>query len=148
LLRHASRSPPDTAAPRLPSGVPDFFPHDMGWASDGVEFFPSREKSSNPSHDPRILSAATAFRPNAATRFSPCRRHQEPILQPWAARRWRSPNDEILGGKESFEAMSRCWPGGVPGMMLFTAQPAYFVQLAQRGDDPLFARAYVGRHVI
>src|SRR5262245_48813594 len=30
----------DTAAPRLPSGVPDFSSHDMGWASDGVEFFP------------------------------------------------------------------------------------------------------------
>ena len=30
----------DTAAPRLPSGMPDFSSHNMGWASDGIEFLP------------------------------------------------------------------------------------------------------------
>jgi hypothetical protein len=38
-------------------------------------------------------------------------------------------NDEVLSGKTviPFTSQSRCWPGGVPGQLLFL-QPMYFVQ--------------------
>jgi hypothetical protein len=65
-----------------------------------------------------------------------------PILQPWAAAMVRKANEEVLAGKTGFEAMSTCWPAGVPGIMVFTAEPVYFVQtpkvvtiLYQRGPN-------------
>jgi hypothetical protein len=38
-------------------------------------------------------------------------------------------NDELLSGKRQlpFVAQSRCWPGGVPGQLLFI-EPVYFIQ--------------------
>src|SRR5207253_10475352 len=43
----------DLAAPRLPSGIPDFSSNNMGWASNGVEFLPlPGEKFVPVSNDP------------------------------------------------------------------------------------------------
>ena len=38
-------------------------------------------------------------------------------------------NEEVLSGKMAipFTSQSRCWPGGVPGQLLFL-QPMYFLQ--------------------
>ena len=58
----------------------------------------------------------------------------------------RKKSAEIQAGKESFEAMSRCWPGGVPGMMLFTAEPAYFLQTPKEGTI-LYSRGPHMRHI-
>ena len=73
-----------------------------------------------------------------------------PILLPWAAAQVKKANDEVLAGKVGFEAMSTCWPAGVPGIMLFTAEPIYFVQtpsevwiLYQRG--PNIRRIFMNR---
>jgi hypothetical protein len=54
---------------------------------------------------------------------------KDPILKPWAAAQMQATNDEVLNGKMPlpFRAQSRCWPGGVPGQLLFL-QPMYFVQ--------------------
>jgi hypothetical protein len=54
---------------------------------------------------------------------------KDPVLKPWAAREMQETNDEVLTGKMTipFTAQSRCWPGGVPGQLLFL-QPMYFVQ--------------------
>jgi hypothetical protein len=120
----------DTGVPRLPSGVPDFSSHNMGWASDGVEFFPAPGNKYVPiTNDP--------FHPYCGNRVMAKCGYQNlpvvadtanPLLQPWAAEQMKKTNAEILAGKTAFEAMGRCWPGGVPGMMLFTAEPAYFLQ--------------------
>jgi hypothetical protein len=39
-------------------------------------------------------------------------------------------NEEILSGQRSvpFAAQARCWPGGVPGQLLYPAEPFYFIQ--------------------
>jgi hypothetical protein len=58
----------------------------------------------------------------------------------------RRANEELLAGKPVFEAMGRCWPGGVPGMMLFTAEPAYFLQTPQEVTI-LYSRGPNVRHV-
>jgi len=55
---------------------------------------------------------------------------KDPVLKPWAAEQMRVSNEELLTGKVGmpFLAQSRCWPGGVPGQLLWTTEPIYFVQ--------------------
>src|SRR5579864_3948856 len=55
---------------------------------------------------------------------------KDPILKPWAAAAVQATNDEILQGKRQvpFLAQSRCWPGGVPGQLIYPFEPMYFVQ--------------------
>ena len=54
---------------------------------------------------------------------------KDPILKPWAAQQIQQTNDELLNGtrKLPFRAQSRCYPGGVPGQLLFL-EPVFFIQ--------------------
>jgi hypothetical protein len=54
---------------------------------------------------------------------------KDPILKPWAAKEMQATNDEVLSGRMSipFTSQSRCWPGGVPGQLLFL-ESLYFLQ--------------------
>src|SRR3954451_13425363 len=56
--------------------------------------------------------------------------HLDPILKPWAAEQMRVSNEEVLPGKRGmpFLATSRCYPGSVPGQLLWTTEPFYIVQ--------------------
>ena len=56
--------------------------------------------------------------------------HDDPVLKPWAAAHMKATNDEVLSGKMSlpFTAQSRCYPGGVPGQLLYPTEPMYFIQ--------------------
>jgi hypothetical protein len=58
---------------------------------------------------------------------------KDPILKPWAAAAVQATNDEILQGKRQvpFVAQSRCWPGGVPGQLIYPFEPLYFIQTPQ-----------------
>jgi hypothetical protein len=58
---------------------------------------------------------------------------KDPILKPWAAAEIEATNQEILSGKHPipFTAQSRCWPGGVPGQLLYPFEPFYVVQTPQ-----------------
>jgi hypothetical protein len=55
---------------------------------------------------------------------------KDPILKPWAAKQMQESNEQLLKNpsKLHFVAQSRCWPGGVPGQLLFL-EPVYFIQL-------------------
>ena len=55
---------------------------------------------------------------------------KDPILKPWAQEQMQASNEELLSGKRQvpFTAQSRCWPGGVPGQLLYPFEPVYFVQ--------------------
>jgi len=48
--------------------------------------------------------------------------YKDPILKPWAAEQMRISNEEVLTGKRGmpFLATSRCYPGAVPGQLLWT----------------------------
>jgi hypothetical protein len=54
---------------------------------------------------------------------------KDPILKPWAAEEMQATNEEVLSGRMAipFTSQSRCWPGGVPGQLLFL-EPMYFLQ--------------------
>ncbi len=54
---------------------------------------------------------------------------RDPVLKPWAAEQMRRSNEEVLAGKGlPFAAQATCHPGGVPGQLLFPAEPFYFIQ--------------------
>src|SRR6266436_8819185 len=56
--------------------------------------------------------------------------HMDPILKPWAAEQMRLSNEEVLSGTRGmpFLATSRCYPGSVPGQLLWTTEPFFFIQ--------------------
>jgi hypothetical protein len=55
---------------------------------------------------------------------------KDPVLKPWAAAQIQATNDEILRGERDipFTAQARCYPGGVPGQLLWPFEPVYFIQ--------------------
>ena len=55
---------------------------------------------------------------------------KDPVLKPWAAAQIQATNDEILNGVRDipFTAQARCYPGGVPGQLLWPFEPVYFIQ--------------------
>ena len=55
---------------------------------------------------------------------------KDPVLKPWAAAQMQVTNDEVLAGKRGlpFSAQGRCYPGGVPGQLLYPIEPFFFIQ--------------------
>ena len=55
---------------------------------------------------------------------------KDPVLKPWAAAQMQVTNDEVLTGKRGlpFSAQGRCYPGGVPGQLLYPIEPFFFIQ--------------------
>ena len=51
-----------------------------------------------------------------------------PILKPWAKKLMDINNERVLAGGIPFYPTSRCWPGGVPGLLLYPGEPVFFVQ--------------------
>jgi hypothetical protein len=74
---------------------------------------------------------------------------RDPILKPWAAEQMRRSNEEVITGKVGipFLAQSRCWPGGMPGQLLFTAEPFYIIQEPKR-IVMIWQRDQWTRHII
>jgi hypothetical protein len=72
---------------------------------------------------------------------------KDPILKPWAAQQMQESNEELLSGKRKlpFIAQSRCWPGGVPGQLLFL-EPLYFIQ-TEKEVLMLWQRNSLVRHI-
>ena len=78
---------------------------------------------------------------------------KDPILKPWAAKQIQETNDALLSDKRAFElvtkldfrAQSRCWPGGVPGQLLFL-EPVYFLQTPKE-VVMLWQRNSLARHI-
>jgi hypothetical protein len=56
--------------------------------------------------------------------------YRDPVLKPWASEFMKKTNDEVLEKRLDvpFAAQARCWPGGVPGQLLYPAEPFYFIQ--------------------
>src|SRR6516225_1146465 len=50
-----------------------------------------------------------------------------PILKPWVIEELRKANADALAGKAMFTREARCWPTGVPAMLLNPGR-LYFVQ--------------------
>jgi hypothetical protein len=73
---------------------------------------------------------------------------KDPVLKPWAAAAMQASNDEVLQGVRDipFAAQARCYPGGVPGQLLFPFEPLYFIQLPKE-IWMIWQRDHMVRHV-
>ena len=115
------------------SAIPDFASKDFGWQTNVEDW---QDPPAGSGHGPMREDPAYPFVSNAEggrTGRQPNNRitnSKDPILKPWVAAEIQKTNDEILGGKRQvpFTAQSRCFPGGVPGQLLWPFEPFYVIQ--------------------
>jgi hypothetical protein len=113
--------------------IPAFASADFGWQTNVADW---QEPPAGYGHGPIRPDPAHPFLSNAdAARLGqqPTLRigdANDPIVKPWAAKAMQASNEEALEGirQVPFAAQARCWPGGVPGQLLFPFEPFYFVQ--------------------
>ncbi len=121
----------ERAAPA--DAIPPFASASFGWQSNLEDW---EDPPSGADHGPIRNDPAYPFRNNtegnragtgATKRITNAK---DPILKPWAAARIQATNDEILQGVRDipFTAQARCYPGGVPGQLLWPFEPVYFIQ--------------------
>jgi hypothetical protein len=113
--------------------VPQFASADFGWQSNVEDW---DDAPPGAVHGPIRNDPAYPFLNNAegnragtgATRR--ITNTKDPVLKPWAAAKIQVTNDEILKGVRDipFTAQARCYPGGVPGQLLWPFEPVYFIQ--------------------
>jgi hypothetical protein len=100
--------------------IPNLMSADFGWLpASGLDFLPAEGKIAPTKRgSPSPNGERTSDDANSN-------------LTPWAAAIMRTRNEEVRAGHRAFSAQSRCWPGGVPGQLLFVAEPIYFIQTPQ-----------------
>src|SRR5262249_10512314 len=109
-----------SAAGMPEGGVPNFTSANFGWQpTTFLDFQPIEGKVAPSGPDPTYTPGRGIERLSDADNAN---------LKPWAAARMRMHNDLVRNGHRAFQAQSRCWPGGVPGQLLFVAEPVYFIQ--------------------
>ena len=115
--------------------IPQLMSREFGWSVSSWDFLidpppgaghgPIKLDPGYP-YNSQIQNGARVFVPL----YVPIVDTKDPILKPWAAKQMQESNDELLKNpsKLHFVAQSRCWPGGVPGQLLFL-EPVYFIQM-------------------
>jgi hypothetical protein len=105
--------------------IPDFSSHDFGWIALDNEFIKPPSGPGPVTFDPAhpYVGNNKGGQPNYRVADL-----SNPILKPFARDGLKKANDLVLSGSSPFIARERCWPGGVPGFLLFPIQPLYFIQ--------------------
>jgi hypothetical protein len=107
-------------------GIPNFMSTDFGWQLEGgIDFRPVEGKLAPVSHDPAYPPAGPGNQRGVMERMGDA---ENANLTPWAKDIMRKYNRDVLDGHRAFSSQSRCWPGGVPGQLLFPAEPIFFIQ--------------------
>ena len=131
----AALLPAGSAAAPTNEKIPGLMSKDFGWSVLGWDFLippppgaghgPIRTDPAYP-YTTQIQNGGRVFEPLQV----PIVDTKDPILKPWAAKQMKESNEQLLKNpsKLHFVAQSRCWPGGVPGQLLFL-EPVYFIQL-------------------
>ena len=122
-----------SAQPGAKDAVPNLASPNFGWQTNVADW---QEPPPGLGHGPIRPDPAHPFMSNAEAGrrgLQPTLRigdAKDPILKPWAAQFMQASNEEALTGKRQvpFAAQARCYPGGVPGQLLFPFEPVYFVQ--------------------
>jgi hypothetical protein len=112
--------------------VPQLMSKDFGWISvagfldpaPGIGHGPIRQDPAHPFHG--NLDGPGQVTPTIGN-------VHDPVLKPWASAQMQASNEEVLTGKRGlpFSAQGRCYPGGVPGQLLYPIEPFFFIQTAQ-----------------
>jgi hypothetical protein len=124
---------PAAGAAETTAEIPQFASRDFGWQSNVADW---QNPPAGMGHGPINPDPAHPFMSNAegarlgkqpTLRIGNAR---DPVLKPWAAKEMAHSNEEALtGGLDvPFAAQARCYPGGVPGQLLYPFEPMYFAQ--------------------
>ena len=102
---------------------PDFSSSNVGWVAPiRAQFIavPGSPKpvSDDPAHPPYRQGGQT-YRISDVS---------NPNLKQWAKDVMKKDNDEVLAGKIAYTARTSCNPAGVPGFMMFSVHPVFFLQ--------------------
>jgi len=108
------------------SAIPNFMAAGAGWQPGNFDFWPIEGRVAPVGSDPYPRSGNNGQL--AIERLSDA---DNANLKPWAAAQMRMHNELVRNGHRAFSAQARCWPGGVPGQLLFVAEPVYFIQTPQ-----------------
>jgi hypothetical protein len=110
--------------------IPDLASNEFAWLAQGVRWIdPPPELGRGPiRQDPAHPFHGNQSGPGQVTHD--IGNTKDPVLKPWAAKQMQDSNDEVLSGKRGlgFTAQGACYPGGVPGQLLFPAEPFYFIR--------------------
>jgi len=105
------------------SAIPDFSSHQMTWVLiNGTAYF---KVPGDTGPGPVVDMPGHEYIPDVNTRVADT---SNPILQPWARKVMDDANAKVLAGGLPYYPTSRCWPGGVPGLLLFPGEPVFFIQ--------------------
>src|SRR5258706_8251099 len=115
------------------NAVPQFASAAFGWQTNVADW---RDPPPGHGHGPIKPDPAHPFTSNAEaarTGTQPTKRigdAKDPVLKPWAAALMQASNDAALHSEMAipFAAQARCYPGGVPGQLLYPFEPVYFAQ--------------------
>jgi hypothetical protein len=122
------------AAPDESKGIPKLASHEFGWQHNVEDWEDPPEGSghgpikNDPAYPYRSNAQGNASGEGATVRIVDTK---DPILKPWAAAQMQKTNEEVFKAHETFvtfTAQSRCFPGGVPGQLLWPFEPFYVVQ--------------------
>ena len=133
-LAAAALASPAGAEPN--KSVPQFASAAFGWQTNVADW---RDPPAGHGHGPIKPDPAHPFTSNAEaarTGTQPTKRigdTKDPVLKPWAAAQMLASNDAALKSEIAipFAAQARCYPGGVPGQLLYPFEPVYFIQTAK-----------------
>jgi hypothetical protein len=105
-----------------PAGIPDLSSNRMTWVlMNGTAFF----KAPGDTGPGPIMQRGKEYKHDDVPRIAET---SNPILKPWAKKLMDINNQRVLAGDLPFYTTSRCWPGGVPGLLLFPGEPVVFAQ--------------------
>src|SRR5258708_10550677 len=152
MVAAAALIPAAIAEPEGKDAIPHFDDPNFGWPTNVADW---QEPPPGLGHGPIRPDPAHPFMSNAEAGrrgLQPTLRigdAKDPILKPWAAQFMQASNDEALTGTRQvpFAAQARCYPGGVPGQLLFPFEPVYFVQTTQE-VWMLWQRGHMGSRVL
>jgi hypothetical protein len=122
------------AAPDESKGIPKLASHEFGWQHNVEDWEDPPEGSghgpikNDPAYPYRSNAQGNASGEGATVRIVDTK---DPILKPWAAAQMQKTNEEVFKSHETFvtfTAQSRCFPGGVPGQLLWPFEPFYVIQ--------------------
>jgi hypothetical protein len=106
--------------------IPNFTSITSGWLlNGGIDFRPVEGKQAPVAHDPAYPPSGPGNQRGVMERMGDA---ENANLTDWAKGIMRKYNKDVLDGHRAFSSQSRCWPGGVPGQLLFPAEPIFFIQ--------------------
>jgi hypothetical protein len=124
-----------SGAARAEDTIPQFGSRDFGWNVNFWDF--QLDPPLGSGHGPMKTDPKYPYRSQCqnggcsgdSDLRPPIVNTKDPILKGWAAEHMQATNEEVLNGRMAipFTSQSRCWPGGVPGQLLFL-EPMYFLQ--------------------